>query len=74
MGVKEIKGFMSSPEAKIHFGQVVEKNREAKIEFCYFVANLLDQEIECSFEDMLPEDLDNAFRYAVYEEYKLRNE
>ncbi|UNA01636.1 hypothetical protein MG295_00219 [Bacillus phage vB_BcgM] len=74
MGVKEIKEIMSSPEAALHFGQVVEKNREAKIDFCYFVARLLDEEIECPFEDMLPENLQKVYEYCVEKEYKLRNE
>ena len=74
MGVKEIKEMMSSPEAKLHFGQVAERTKENKILFCYYVARLLDEAVECPFEDMLPENLQKAYEYYVEKEYKFLNE
>lgn len=74
MGVKELKEILSSPKAKLYFEQVKEKNREAKVSYCYHVYKLLNEEVECPFEDMLPEDLQRAYEYCVDNEYKFLNE
>lgn len=47
---------------------------EEKINFCYRMAAMKGDEVECCFEDMLPENLEKSYNYYVQWEYKLRHE
>lgn len=51
-----------------------EPTLEEKINFCYRMAAMKGDEVECCFEDMLPENLEKSYNYYVQWEYKLRHE
>ncbi|UGO47813.1 hypothetical protein MCCARTNEY_239 [Bacillus phage vB_BanH_McCartney] len=50
-----------------------EPTLEEKITFCYKISAMIGEEVECCFEDMLPENLEKAYNYCVEREYELRH-
>jgi len=53
--------------------KVNEPTIEEKINFCYKIAAMKGDEVECCFEDMLPKNLEKAYNYYVQWEYNLRH-
>lgn len=57
----------------VKINQVSEPTFEEKVSFCYRMAAMKGDEVECCFEDMLESNLEKSYNYYVEWEYKLRN-